>query len=603
MYGKGGQTDRGFFNTPVVCEVTPEAINDAFQSLNRQLNDSVAPVVNKNFDKETGKPLKVLCGEMGPATVTCTAVLDWDSDISSGLEDSRVSQGTCVTYDDKYLMWTRQISGSQGVQHVHLLGDNLLPLSTTPTATEISSTYYNNLNGIVIPSPTEYAWATYRQAAKELIFSSYAGSTITIRGGVNTPVEVASLAAGIWTSDDYLILTTGHTTDLVYIFDVSDLDNPTLEHTIPASGSQILSAKTIQINRAESIFYIGGNGGVEAYSWSAHTSAPTVGEAYTTGGHGFDSLAWSEDDRWIFGALITSVTNLAYYTIRIGEADPTTLSIIQNGSITGTYLDDEAFRAVQSLWNTDETAVAALSIKNGVQTKLYVFNLTDLSDVTVEETVPSLGSTFQTQMPYVHLSADKVQHGNIWHNPGVDVQIEHWSPATIAFRIPCQLQLGQIKFTLEDSPCADIRVVTGVPVGHGIISNWNSDFLDSQHGVYYLDSANFTGTKWDDLTDGNETTLHIHPLVVDSTATDLTLTPAYQQVDVDTAATSVDITLPAADAQAGRHYWIRKAAAANVVNIIPNGSDTVAEGAGLTIVFKGDCPHLVSDGVSDWRIV
>ena len=43
-----------------------------------------------------------------------------------------------------------------------------------------------------------------------------------------------------------------------------------------------------------------------------------------------------------------------------------------------------------------------------------------------------------------------------------------------------------------------------------LVTNLNADLLDGQHGSYYLDSANFTGTDWDDLTDGGETTLHSH---------------------------------------------------------------------------------------------
>jgi hypothetical protein len=42
------------------------------------------------------------------------------------------------------------------------------------------------------------------------------------------------------------------------------------------------------------------------------------------------------------------------------------------------------------------------------------------------------------------------------------------------------------------------------------VANLNVDLLDDQHGSYYLDSANFTGTNWTDLTDGGATTLHKH---------------------------------------------------------------------------------------------
>lgn len=42
------------------------------------------------------------------------------------------------------------------------------------------------------------------------------------------------------------------------------------------------------------------------------------------------------------------------------------------------------------------------------------------------------------------------------------------------------------------------------------VTNLNSDLLDDQTGSYYLDSINFTGTDWTDLTDGGATTLHKH---------------------------------------------------------------------------------------------
>lgn len=43
-----------------------------------------------------------------------------------------------------------------------------------------------------------------------------------------------------------------------------------------------------------------------------------------------------------------------------------------------------------------------------------------------------------------------------------------------------------------------------------LVSNLNADLLDGQEGSYYLDSDNFTGTEWTDLTDSGDTTLHDH---------------------------------------------------------------------------------------------
>jgi hypothetical protein len=42
------------------------------------------------------------------------------------------------------------------------------------------------------------------------------------------------------------------------------------------------------------------------------------------------------------------------------------------------------------------------------------------------------------------------------------------------------------------------------------VVNLNVDLLDDQSGAFYLDSANFTGTNWTDLTDTGATTLHKH---------------------------------------------------------------------------------------------
>lgn len=45
------------------------------------------------------------------------------------------------------------------------------------------------------------------------------------------------------------------------------------------------------------------------------------------------------------------------------------------------------------------------------------------------------------------------------------------------------------------------------------VASLNADYLDGQHGAYYRDASNFSGTNWTDLTDGGTTTLHIHERV------------------------------------------------------------------------------------------
>lgn len=65
------------------------------------------------------------------------------------------------------------------------------------------------------------------------------------------------------------------------------------------------------------------------------------------------------------------------------------------------------------------------------------------------------------------------------------------------------------------------------------VANLNADLLDDQSGAFYLDSANFTGTNWTDLTDGGTTTLHTHisgvasSITVANEATDISCFPVF----------------------------------------------------------------------------
>lgn len=70
---------------------------------------------------------------------------------------------------------------------------------------------------------------------------------------------------------------------------------------------------------------------------------------------------------------------------------------------------------------------------------------------------------------------------------------------------------GSFKITAET---LESDVVTGTApltiASTTKVLNLNADLLDDQTGTHYLDSANFTGTNWTDLTDSGATTLHKH---------------------------------------------------------------------------------------------
>ena len=91
-----------------------------------------------------------------------------------------------------------------------------------------------------------------------------------------------------------------------------------------------------------------------------------------------------------------------------------------------------------------------------------------------------------------------------------------------------------------------------------LIANLNTDLLDSQTGAYYIDSANFTGTNWTDLTDGGDTTLHDHDGISENTAarhtqgTDTTLGTMTADIDMGSSYQITNLQAPAASGEAIR---------------------------------------------------
>jgi hypothetical protein len=79
--------------------------------------------------------------------------------------------------------------------------------------------------------------------------------------------------------------------------------------------------------------------------------------------------------------------------------------------------------------------------------------------------------------------------------PSVDIFEANVNGITTGKQITSTLAIGTAPFAITSTT---------------LCTNLNADLLDSQQGSYYLDSANFTGTNWTDLTDGGATTLHTH---------------------------------------------------------------------------------------------
>ena len=122
------------------------------------------------------------------------------------------------------------------------------------------------------------------------------------------------------------------------------------------------------------------------------------------------------------------------------------------------------------------------------------------------------------------------------------------------------------------------------------VSNLNADLLDDQSGAYYLDSANFTGTNWTDLTDGGTTTLHTHTsgtasaITVANEAVDTTCFPVFVTAatgDLAPKTRGTGFTFDANVAQLGvgsikTDLWRYATGIGQILSDTSDGSDTLA---------------------------
>jgi len=104
------------------------------------------------------------------------------------------------------------------------------------------------------------------------------------------------------------------------------------------------------------------------------------------------------------------------------------------------------------------------------------------------------------------------------------------------------------------------------------VTNLNCDLLDDQTGSYYLDGVNFTGSQWEDLTNGTTTALHTHSHV------DLGDIGSNSHTDIDTHITDTTI-----------HYVQGAISHLNITNI---GTNTHAQ-IDLHLASTSN-PHTVS---------
>ncbi|MHA2064688.1 MAG: hypothetical protein ACXABY_09970, partial [Candidatus Thorarchaeota archaeon] len=486
MFGQK-HTQPGLFNVPVVCEVTNEAINDAFQSLSRQLNDEVSPALRKHFDRDTGEIIQknIRCGEKGPAQVTCEDPSDWTSEVGSELNEGSAFLVVSVSGDADWLWAITNTGATKGIISTYALDDDGFPLSTTPTATASSA----SIRSVI-------SWHATNQDATKLacmksstlqLLSMVAGVP-TIRGSLVLPSIPATPNQGRWL-DDRLLIFPKVSGEILWVIDCSDMDNPSLEHRLQTadSGGETWG-HTGFLNAAEDTLFIVGTNGVESWDWPVKATEP-VAVSFADLSWANNAIGYSEDDSFMLAIEYRSATAVNFRTVDIGE-DGQTLSINTIGTVSGTFTNFVARAAVFGTNSADPyisfhwTQAAA----HGVLT----FSCSDLTTPTITDDQAGTGSFNST---YARFATNDTWFWD-WGDLGQATEV--FAPAETEFTIECQVELGRILFTQQDIPCADVRVIAGIPEDHGIIVNLDADLLDNQEGSYYLNHGNHTGLADDD---------------------------------------------------------------------------------------------------------
>jgi hypothetical protein len=480
MFGEK-HTQPGLFNVPVVCEVTNEAINDAFQSLSRQLNDEVSPALRKNFDRDTGELTSsgVVCGNKGPADVTCEDPSDWASEVGSELNPGSAYLVLSVSQNAQWLWAITNTGSTKGLMKTWELDSDGFPISTTPTDTASSTLIRSVIAWHATDAAGEKA-ACVKGSTLQLI--SLASGVITFRGNLALPAAPAVPNHGRWLGDRLLIFPR-NAGEILWVIDCSNLDAPTLEHQVQSgdSGGETAGAMGY-FNAAEDTLFIVGTNGLESWDWPVKATKPTA-VSYITTSFSNNAAGYSEDDAFLVVMEYFNATTLNARTYDIA-ADGQTISLNTIGTVSGTFA---SFISRAAIFGTDgatpyvsfhRTAASA----HGVMT----FDCSDLTQLVLTDDQAGTGSFNSTYGRYA------TNDTWFWDWGDLGQATEVFTPGQTTFTIECQVELGRILFNQQDIPCADVRVIAGIPDNHGIILNLDADLLDSQEGTYYLDHDNFT---------------------------------------------------------------------------------------------------------------
>jgi hypothetical protein len=331
------------------------------------------------------------------------------------------------------------------------------------------------------------------------------------------------------------------------VVDATTKASPTEVGAIASADTALTGFSGLEMTNDEQVLFVSGQNGFEAYDISDPTAPSRTFS--NTGARNWRSIAYNPDDGWVAVFARANNTNIAFETYDIDVNGLPTLNTAGNIATTDftTTVASAGTRACVA--NTD----AATALFRGTATGgvVVVFDMSDLTAPLIHEKLtPGDLSSWTLHCKSIQpTNRDNNAQNKIWIQQDLDAKVEVFRPALTNNKIPCELQIGRIKVTLETLPCATVAWLTGIPAGGPTITNLDADLLDGEEGSFYspathnhnlgsltdvtitspvdqsfliydtatalwidglADSVNFTGTEWIDLTDAGATTLHKH---------------------------------------------------------------------------------------------
>jgi hypothetical protein len=140
-----------------------------------------------------------------------------------------------------------------------------------------------------------------------------------------------------------------------------------------------------------------------------------------------------------------------------------------------------------------------------------------------------------------------------------------------------------------------------------LVANLNANQLQGQVSSYYLDSANFTGTNWTDLTDGGQTNLHQHSSLALGVTTITNAQSPYAVVSSDRyircscASGTITVVMPHASSWKREIYVKKVDGSTSTVTISSVATDTFDGSVTTALASQWATKAFINGGATSWE--